>query len=82
MRTQKVIINEYQHRYYLDSGIFANEKDAIICSVPIDNNILQTFDDETLYNLTLLVSRAYKMGREHEAKAWKNKIKNMFDLGD
>lgn len=82
MRIQRVITNEYQHKYYVDEKVFTNEEDKIICSVSVDNNILQNFDDETLYNLTLLVSRAYKTGCEHEAKVWKNKIKNIFDLGD
>jgi len=76
-----VLINEYGHRYYINDHVYSNEKDEIIASLPVlAKNFIEDQDEKTLYDISLLVSRAYEMGKKHERRQWQNKIKSIFNL--
>lgn len=83
MVIRKIITNEYGHRYYIDDRVFSNENDEIIASLPVmANSFVENQSEAALYDLTLLVSRAYNMGRKHERKKWQDKIKSIFNMED
>ena len=83
MVIRKIITNEYGHRYYVDDRVFSNENDEIIASLPVGvKSFIEDQSEEALYDLTLLVSRAYSMGCKHERKKWQNKIKSIFNMED
>ena len=83
MIIRKIITNEYGHRYYIDDRVFSNENDELIASLPVGvRSFVEKQNESELYDLTLLVSRAYEMGRKHERKEWQNKIKSIFNMED
>ena len=72
--------NEYGHTYHLNSHIFFDENNQIICRASSATEIFEKMNEEEQDVISLLVSRAYNAGKKRKEIEFKNFILNMFNI--